>query len=454
MTVKTYFILLFSVIFLTSCNNKTEDIIITSDNYHKTLDHLTEVMVHDIFSPPVASRIYVYPNIAAYQTLNLNDSNYKSLNSQLTDLNVNSPITANKNTNLRLAALIAYIDVAKELVFSKEKITVYRDSLYNAWKKSNLQQFENSKEYGINISTQIITWMSADHYTETRTMPDYNIYTSDESRWEPTPPAYMKGIEPHWNSLRPFALDSATQFKPNPHPKFSMEKGSRFYEELDEVYTITNDIREKGDDSPEIAIARFWDCNPFVSVNKGHFMFAEKKITPGAHWIGICKIACKRTNSDFEKTVYAYTKTSIAVADAFISCWDEKYRSNLIRPETIINKHIDLEWAPILQTPPFPEYTSGHSVVSGASSEALTDIFGDNFAFDDTTEIPYGLPMRSFKSFRDAAKEAAISRLYGGIHYRAAIDEGLKQGIALGKMQNNKLSFIEENSILASTKQH
>ncbi|WP_370095653.1 vanadium-dependent haloperoxidase, partial [Winogradskyella sp.] len=186
-----------------------------------------------------------------------------------------------------------------------------------------------------------------------------------------------------------------------------------------------------------------WDCNPFVSVNKGHFMFAAKKITPGAHWIGICKIACKNTNSDFGKTVYAYTKTSIAVADSFISCWDEKYRSNLIRPETLINKYIDTEWAPVLQTPPFPEYTSGHSVVSGASSEVLTAIFGDNFAFDDTTELPYGLPMRSFKSFRLAAQEAAISRLYGSIHYRAAIKVGLDQGIKLGTLVNNKISFLK-----------
>ncbi|MDB9783278.1 vanadium-dependent haloperoxidase, partial [Winogradskyella sp.] len=213
--------------------------------------------------------------------------------------------------------------------------------------------------------------------------------------------------------------------------------------ELMDVVNLNNSIRAKGDDSEEIAIARFWDCNPFVSVNKGHFMFAEKKITPGAHWIGICKIACKQTAANFEKTVFAYTKTSIAIADAFISCWDEKYRSNLIRPETLINKYIDLEWAPILQTPPFPEYTSGHSVVSAASSEILTNIFGDNFAFNDTTELPYGLPMRHFKSFKLAAKEAAESRLYGGIHYRSAVDVGVEQGVGVGTLVNSKIIFLK-----------
>lgn len=127
--------------------------------------------------------------------------------------------------------------------------------------------------------------------------------------------------------------------------------------------------------------------------------------------------------------------------DAFISCWDEKYRSNLIRPETLINQHIDENWKPILQTPPFPEYVSGHSVVSGAASTALTSIFGDNFSFMDNTEVPYGLPIRAFPSFKAAAAEAAISRLYGGIHYRAAIDEGLLQGINIGNLVNEKIAF-------------
>jgi cell division protein ZapA (FtsZ GTPase activity inhibitor) len=426
-----------------SCKKENNPIDISTDDYHSTVDRLTEVMIHDIFSPPVASRIYVYPNIAAYETLNQNNSVYKSLVNQLNGLTSLSSKKKNEVINLRLASVIAYINVAKELVFSKEKITTYRDSLYANWETLNSDEFKNSQAYGIEISDQIIAWMNADNYGETRTMPDYNIYTDDPSRWEPTPPSYMKGIEPHWNKLRTFVLDSPEQFKPIPPPTFSLEEGSQFYKELMDAYNLNNTIRAKGDDCMEIEIARFWDCNPFVSVNKGHFMFAEKKITPGAHWIGICKIASKQTKSDFDKTVYAYTKTSIAIADAFISCWDEKYRSNLIRPETLINKHIDLEWAPILQTPPFPEYTSGHSVVSGASSEVLTAIFGNNFEFDDTTELPYGLPMRSFKSFRLAAQEAAVSRLYGGIHFRAAVEVGVDQGVLVGNLVNSKLLFLK-----------
>jgi hypothetical protein len=254
----------------------------------------------------------------------------------------------------------------------------------------------------------------------------------------------MDGLEPHWNKIRPFVLDSAAQFKPIPPPAFSMDEYSKFYKELREVYEISLEMTEKGDASEKVQIAQFWDCNPYVSVTRGHLMFAVKKITPGAHWILINQIACKNTKADFNKTIYAYTKSSIGIADGFISCWDEKYRSNLVRPETLINKYFDDEWKPILQTPPFPEYTSGHSVVSGSAATVLTDIFGDNFHFLDDSELRYGLPIRTYSSFNQAAQEAAISRMYGGIHYRAAVEEGIGQGKSVGKLVNDRLDFIND----------
>jgi hypothetical protein len=324
------------------------------------------------------------------------------------------------------------MELSKELIFSEEMMTSYRDSLYNSWKAQNAKEFETAKAYGLKVATAFKPWIAADNYAQTRTMPKYTVDASDPSRWQPTPPAYMDGIEPHWNKIRTMVLDSAAQFKPAKHPEFSLEEGTDFHKELMEVYNVSVDITKKGDESEEIQIAQFWDCNPYVSVTRGHLMFATKKITPGAHWIGITKIACKKSNYDFNDAVYAFTKTSIGIFEGFISCWDEKYRSNLIRPETLINQHIDENWKPILQTPPFPEYTSGHSVVSGSASTVLTDIFGDNFQFDDDTEVPFGLPVRSFQSFNKAADEAAVSRLYGGIHYRAAIDLGLIQGRNVG----------------------
>ena len=315
----------------------------------------------------------------------------------------------------------------------EERITALQDSLYAKWSQQNEESFLDSKEYGMQVVAHFKEWIQKDNYKETRTMPKYSVYSEDPSRWQPTPPSYMDAIEPHWASIRPFAIDSASQFRPGPHPDFSLEEDSQFYKELMEVYNVRMEMDKKGDTSEEMAIAQFWDCNPYVSTQRGHLMFATKKITPGGHWIGVCKIAAKAHNLDFEESVYAYTATSIAIADGFISCWDEKFRSELIRPETLINQHIDENWKPLLQTPPFPEYPSGHSVVSGAASTVLTQIFGDNFSYEDDTETKYGLPVRSFTSFNQAAEEAAESRLYGGIHYRAAIDNGLVQGQNLGQ---------------------
>jgi hypothetical protein len=442
--IKQLIIFTLIVIFM-SCKKEKQDIIIASDDYHKAVDKITSIMVHDIFSPPVASRIFAYPNIAAYEIIAQQNDKYLPLKEQVTDLTEIPRADLSESINYQLAALIAHIELSKRLVFSEKTMEIYRDSLYKVWESKNSSEFKASKLYGLEVANHIALWMDNDNYKQTRTMSKFTIDSDDAERWQPTPPAYMDGLEPHWSKIRPFVLDSAEQFKPLPPPKFSMEKGSDFYKELKEVYDISNQITKDGDDSEEVEIAQFWDCNPYVSVTRGHLMFATKKITPGAHWIGICKIACKKSNSDFDSTVYAYTKTSIAIADAFISCWDEKYRSNLIRPETLINEHIDENWKPILQTPPFPEYTSGHSVASGAAAVALTDVFGDDFVFDDDTELTYGLPIRSFTSFNQAADEAAISRMYGGIHYRAAVEIGVKQGRDLGKFVVNNLAMISKD---------
>lgn len=435
---KNQIIFFISLLFFIGCTKNSEPIVITADDFHRSVDKVGEIMVHDIFSPPVASRVFSYPNIAAYEIIAQGNPKYASLEGQLTDLN-RAPIPESPELiNFQLAALIAHMDLNKKLIFSEDRIQVYIDSLYMVWEQTNAKEFKASRAHGLKVAKHIYDWMDKDNYKQTRTMSKFSVDTDDPSRWQPTPPSYMDGLEPHWNKIRPFVIDSAAQFKPIPPPPFSMEKESDFFKELKEVYDISNQITENGDESEEVAIAQFWDCNPYVSVSRGHLMFATKKITPGAHWIGITKIACRQSNYDFDASVYAYTKTSVAIADAFISCWDEKYRSNLIRPETLINQHFDDAWKPVLQTPPFPEYVSGHSVASGAAAVALTDIFGDNYKFADDTELPYGLPVRHFESFNKAAAEAAISRMYGGIHYRMAVEVGVKQGRDLGK-------FVVEN---------
>jgi hypothetical protein len=225
-----------------------------------------------------------------------------------------------------------------------------------------------------------------------------------------------------------------------------MTVGSPFYRQALEVYeagrTITDEQR---------AFVLFWDDNAYVMNVRGHAMYATKKATPGGHWLGITSIAARKSGASLMQSADAYVRTSIAVADGFISCWDEKFRSNLVRPETVINAVIDASWQPVLQTPPFPDYTSGHSVISTAAATVLTGVFGDNLAFTDSTEMPYGMAPRSFASFNDAAAEAAISRLYGGIHYRMAIEEGAMQGRRVGEFLVQRIKTRAPVSVAAGS---
>ena len=407
-----------------------------ADFLHRSMKKLSDVIVHDIFSPPVASRVYVYPSIAAYEIIRQENSNYKSLSGQLKDMPA-IPSTDTSKVILGIASTKAFLVISRALIFSEDKIDAFENDLLQEIKETGIPKsvLNASLAYGEEVAQIILDWADKDNYKQTRTFPKYSI-TKEVEKWKPTPPAYMDGIEPHWKKIRPLVLNSADQFTPPPPTEFSLEKGSKFYRELMEVYETG-----KREDAEEKAIAAFWDCNPYVAHQKGHVMFATKKITPGGHWVGITALACKQVDASLLKTAEAYALTTISLFDAFISCWDEKYRSNLIRPETVINQHIDPDWKPTLQTPPFPEHTSGHSVISTAAALTLTKLFGANFKFKDTVEVEYGLPARNFNSFLEASAEAAVSRLYGGIHYMPAIEYGVEQGKEVGDFITNKISL-------------
>lgn len=403
--------------------------------FHRSMKKVTDVIVHDIFSPPVASRIYAYSSIAGYEASQHLSPDYQTLAGQLNGLEPVPKPEEGLDYCFPLAGVHAMLTVGKTLIFSEDKIEAFEQEVYGEFEALGMPRavYERSLAYGTAVAAHIMEWSSHDNYKQTRTFPKYSL-SDDPAKWQPTPPDYMDGIEPHWFKIRPFVLDSAQQFTPPPPTEFSLDENSQFYKEVMEVYTAL----QAEDKEERHAIAKFWDCNPYVSHHKGHVMFATKKITPGGHWVGITQIACRKAEADFMKTIEAYTLTSLALADGFISCWDEKYRSNLVRPETYINRYIDEDWLPTLQTPPFPEHTSGHSVISRAAATALTSIFGDNFGFHDNTEEEYGLPARDFNSFFAASEEAAVSRLYGGIHYRPAIDYGVDQGGKVGR-------FVVEN---------
>ena len=396
---------------------------------HAAVEDLSDVIVYDIFSPPQASRVYAYASIAAYETLRQERPEFRSLAGQVNGFDAVPAPSAGVAYDFPLAGVHAFMTVGRAMTFSRERMDSLRAAMHERFRNDGVDGavFDSSVAYGDRVAQHILAWAARDSFPQTRGFPKYTV-TAAPGTWVPTPPAYMDAVEPHWWRVRSFAMDSANQFRPRPPHPFDMSEGSAFWKEAKEVYEVGRGLTDE-----QRAIAAFWDCNPYVMNVRGHAMYATKKITPGGHWMGIAAIASRKAGADLMTAAEAYARTSMALADGFISSWDEKFRSNLVRPETVINAYFDEGWTPLLQTPPFPEYTSGHSVISNAAAVVLTDQFGEDFAFADSTELDYGLPIRSFRSFREAAAEAAISRLYAGIHYRMAVEEGQVQGRRVGE---------------------
>ena len=394
---------------------------------HDAVKQVNDVIIYDIFSPPQASRVYAYAGIAAYEVLRQSDTSYHTMAGQVNGL---KPLpAAPAGISLPLAGVHAYMVVGRALTFSQARVDTLRQAM-DVRMSAGLpdDMAARSIAYGDSVAKQVLAWAGADRFKQRTGLPKYSVLR-EAGRWIPTPPAYMDAVEPNWGTLRPFVMDTSNQFKPAPPHPFDSTKGSPFYREMKEAHDVGVSLTEE-----QRAIAAFWDCNPFVMHVQGHTMFATKKMSPGGHWLGIVRLASHKANADILAAAEAYARTSIALADGFLSVWAEKYRSNLVRPETVINQYMDENWVPLLQTPPFPEYTSGHSGISTAAATVLTQLFGDNFAFADSTEVEFGLPVRSFPSFNAAAQEAAISRLYGGIHFRRAIEEGQVQGRKVGEL--------------------
>jgi hypothetical protein len=312
--------------------------------------------------------------------------------------------------------------------------------LYESYKKDGVKisVLDSSVSYAVRTAQLFIKLSKTDGYLKLSTRSRYNPSGSD-STWYPTPPEYMAAVEPYWNTVTPFFLESPDQFRALPPVYFSKDPSSKFYSLMKEVHNISKNLSEE-----QKLIALYWDCNPFANFYSGHVNVAIKKISPGGHWMNITGIACNKAKAGFAKTVYTHAVIAMGLHDGFISCWDEKYRSHRIRPKTAINKYLDERWNPLLETPPFPEYTSGHSVISTISATLLTYLLGENFEFTDNTEVMFGFAPRNFKSFRQAADEAAVSRLYGGIHYTDAIGNGQKQGEEIG----NHIIIKLENKVV------
>jgi hypothetical protein len=434
---KTGIIFPFIILFLTcvgwissafSQKNSNPPIKIFSEN----LFHITEVMVTDVASPPAAARFYSYTTLAAHLAW---DQAFGKASDEnlLTKTNI-VPFEfigkAENNISPEFVSVYAMLETGKKIMPSGKLLESKQIELVGKYTKSkwiSKKDIEANISFAEKVAEQVLEIAKNDGYRQLSAMTRYSP-KKNEGHWYPTPPAYMGAVEPEWRTIKTFFLRELKPYKPLPPAKFDLTEGSPFNKQMNEVFEVTSSLTEEQE-----LIANFWDCNPFKVSFSGHMAIGLKKISPGGHWIGITGIAAEKAKLSWGETIYIHTLVALGLHDAFVSCWEEKYESDRIRPESAIQKYLNPAWRPLLQTPPFPEYTSGHSVISKTSAVILTNYFGENFDFIDTSEVYFGLPVRPFQSFYQAADEAAISRLYGGIHFRDAIEEGVKQGDKIGK---------------------
>lgn len=419
-----------------SCKTKTNvtptdtvDELIANEN------QLTQIIIYDVFTPPVASRIYVYTSLAAYEALRFEKQGTPSIAEKLNGFEKMPLPDPSKKYNFSLAATEAFFKVARKVkIFSGDSLISYENAFHERYKTQlDEQVYNNSVQFGDTIAGSILKRAKNDGYFKSRGKQKF-LGSDAPGQWRPTPPDYLDGVEWCWNTMMPMVLDSAAQFAPARPPKFDLTPGSTYYTMMKEVYDINKNLTAE-----QKLIATYWDDNPFVFEHAGHLMFGNKKITPGGHWMGIAAQIIKQEKADPVKAAQTFALTSIALYDAFIACWDEKYRSNYVRPVTVIKEVIDKNWMPYLQTPPFPEYTSGHSTITASAATVLTNLYRDNISFEDSSDYHYIGLKRKFNSLNEAAAECSISRVYGGIHYMISVNTGAEAGKKVGGLVVQKL---------------
>jgi hypothetical protein len=438
---KSFLFIAFLAVSFVACNTVHDYDKVFKDPtlYCQTVHQLNTVVMGNNFGPIVASRNYLYAAVAGYEVIAGGyPDRFNSLAGQLRGLSTVPKPATGENIDFEFASLLAYCKLGEAVTFPEGSMRGYVDSLKKLATDHGMPSdvFTASTAYADTVAAAIMVWSKKDRYAETRGAPEYMVNDSP-GRWVPTPPAYTPAMEPHWSEIRYVVMDSVREFMPHPPYTFNMtDKKSPYYQQVKKSEDIVDSL------TPEQTwIADFWDDNPFKLNVSGHLMFGTKKFSPAGHWMGITGIAAQKAGADFATTTAAYAETAAALFDAFIQCWNVKYVYNTLRPETAINKYVDQNWRPHLQTPPFPEYTCGHCTISAAAGEALTSLFGDHFAFTDTTELEFGIKSRSFTSFSQAADETALSRFYGGIHYQYSCVISHEMGKEIGDLVASRLKL-------------
>ncbi len=375
------------------------------------------------YSPPVASRAFAYLGITAYEAV-ASGAGARTLAGQINGLTA-LPAREALDYDEALVLHAALADAVKTF-FSNTGPTGQRAMAAMEKKLGETLRAgvaadvaDRSAGYGVSVAAHILAWSHSDGGADVQNMgfPMHYTLIKGPAHWVPTSKIVQQQapLLPEWGKNRPFAMPAGDACPLEAPPEYSEDVGSEFYKQAMEVYETSKSLTDE-----QKTIARFWSDDPMLSP------------TPPGHWISITLEILQRDDTDLLHSTDALSRVGMAISDAFIACWASKMQYDLLRPVTYIRRLIDKNWEPLLITPPFPEYPSGHSTQSGAAAAVLTTMFGDGFAFEDATHVDDNIAARAFTDFLAAAEEAAISRLYGGIHFRAAIDRGLDQGRCVG----------------------
>ena len=394
--------------------------------------------LRDATQPPtIASRTIGYTAVTAYEAVVPGMADHRSLGGQLNELAELPPLPTGQH-HWPLVLNTAVAEIQRNLFATAPQAVI--DNI-NALEADIADDFtgvaqatiDRSVDRGLVVADAIWQWAQEDGFAELNNCP----YTAPvgPGLWEPTPPAFSPPHQPCWGDLRPFVLLYGAECSVLDPVPYSEDPTSAFYAEALEIYDLVNNLTQE-----QLDIAQFWADSPGQSG------------TPPGHWVSILSQVAEQQDLQLDATAEASARVGLAVADAFISCWDMKYHYNYLRPITYIhdpNGINDPAWttAPgigggIIPTPAFPEFPSGHSTQSGAVAYLLTDMLGD-VAFTDDTHAALGLPARSFDTFFDAAQEAALSRMYAGIHFRTAVETGIQQGICVGDVIQDEIQFLQ-----------
>lgn len=431
------FILLFG-----ACGQPTEseNIILQNDILSTCNLAIQNAIVVDRVPAPVGSRRYVYASIAAYESLVPFYPEYQSASPMLNGLKLVPKPDTSKRYCLDLVALAAHTYVSRKLVYKEDSIINFRKRQLEGYKnKISTAMFELSIAYGDSVGAHIVNWSKGDSFSYYRGR-EFFLTRNKPGSWEQTPPDFMEAIEPNWGKIRPLCIKSVNDFLYEKPEVYSKDKKSRFYKITKQVYDTVN-LKN----AQNLKTAWYWDDNPNATVHYGHATINILKVSPAGHWLSMFSTVSRAKKYSLIETADGMMRLSSAIFDAFITCWYVKYQTDYLRPITSIHELIDSSWEAPIQTPAFPEYPSGHSVVSSAAATVLIATFGE-FEFTDSAENEFGLGVRKFKNFREASNQACISRLYGGIHFIDAINNGKKLGNAIGEYHTQHLITRKSSS--------